>query len=201
MGVCKDLIECFWSKTVQHGMCLIWTGAQKIGRDGTRLYGLFAGGDRLAKREGRRRMVQAHRFIYEQCVESLGIRILMHTCDTPACVSLQHLSPGTQALNIADCVAKGRNHKPPLRAHCAKGHLLDEDNTYVSPDSKRECRICRSEARPTYIRKRNCKPPPKTHCVNGHLFDAANTYVNSAGRRECRVCRKARDAIYRSKHG
>ena len=137
----SSVIQRFWAKTVQQGSCLVWTGAQKIGRDGSRLYGLFNDGQK---------MVQAHRFIYERCVEPLGNHILMHSCDIPSCIALQHLSPGTQAQNVADCIAKGRSHGPPRKTHCSKGHLLDESNTYLRRNGSRGCLICRRTHRKTY---------------------------------------------------
>lgn len=35
--------------------------------------------------------------------------VLMHRCDTPACINPHHLTPGTQATNNADKMAKGRH--------------------------------------------------------------------------------------------
>ncbi len=35
-------------------------------------------------------------------------RVLRHSCDTPACVKLQHLELGTHAQNVAECIARGR---------------------------------------------------------------------------------------------
>jgi DNA-binding XRE family transcriptional regulator len=34
--------------------------------------------------------------------------VLLHSCDNPRCINLEHLSLGTQADNIADMIAKGR---------------------------------------------------------------------------------------------
>ena len=34
--------------------------------------------------------------------------VVMHLCDKPLCVNINHLALGTQAANIRDCVNKGR---------------------------------------------------------------------------------------------
>jgi hypothetical protein len=36
--------------------------------------------------------------------------IVMHACDTPACINIDHLRLGTQKQNVADMLAKGRRH-------------------------------------------------------------------------------------------
>lgn len=38
-------------------------------------------------------------------------KVLLHSCDTPACIHLGHLSPGTQLENVRDMFAKGRANK------------------------------------------------------------------------------------------
>jgi hypothetical protein len=51
----------------------------------------------------------AHRYLWEQEVGPIpeGM-VLMHSCDTRACVNMEHLSVGTQAANLEDAFAKGR---------------------------------------------------------------------------------------------
>jgi hypothetical protein len=95
-----DDVARFWSKTrrLPDSSCVEWVGARD--RDG---YGKFMTGPR-----GNQRTNRPHRWIWERAIGPLGDRILLHSCDRPACVSLQHLSPGTQKQNIEDCASKGR---------------------------------------------------------------------------------------------
>ena len=83
----------FWSKTRVDAGCVIWIGG--VDKDG---YGNFSVAGR-----GRR----AHRWIYSQAVGDPGPRLL-HSCDRPPCVKLQHLSPGTQSQNIREAVERKR---------------------------------------------------------------------------------------------
>lgn len=68
----------------------------------------------VVRRNGRTR--RAHREMWEQVHGPIpeGM-VLLHSCDNPPCIRLSHLSLGTQAENVADMVAKGRNSPPPTR--------------------------------------------------------------------------------------
>jgi len=87
----------FTKKDLETG-CLIWQGGIK-GKG----YGAF----KFEKVSHR-----AHRFIYEY-VKNNNERlpretIIRHTCDTPLCVDLNHLLPGTHKENYQDSVDRGR---------------------------------------------------------------------------------------------
>lgn len=51
----------------------------------------------------------AHRASYEHYVGAIpNGQLVLHHCDTPACINPEHLFLGTQKDNIADCCRKGR---------------------------------------------------------------------------------------------
>ena len=57
----------------------------------------------------------------------------MHDCDNRPCINPFHLLPGTQQVNIADAVLKGRNSIPPVirgEAH-PKASLSDLEVEYL----------------------------------------------------------------------
>lgn len=87
----------FWRKVEPdlNSGCWLWSG--RINGDG---YGTVR----------RPRKTGAHRLSYEWARGSVppGL-VVMHKCDTPACVNPDHLRVGTQLENIADRQAKGRS--------------------------------------------------------------------------------------------
>lgn len=75
--------------------CRLWNGG--LGLDG---YGQLSVGGRTRR---------AHRVVWELSNGPIpkGL-VVMHSCDTPKCVTLEHLSLGTHADNHADRNRKGR---------------------------------------------------------------------------------------------
>lgn len=96
--------EALLSMARQQGECLIWS-ASKLGPH----YGgvKFAG-----------KMRRAHRVSYELHFGAIPLRmVVMHRCDNPLCIRPEHLRLGTQAENVADMWAKGRQRILTGEAH------------------------------------------------------------------------------------
>ena len=76
--------------------CVLWAGSKN-----SKGYGVF-------QRGGGNGTVLAHRFAYEAANGATKGLHVCHKCDVPACVNAAHLFLGTQADNMRDKVAKGR---------------------------------------------------------------------------------------------
>jgi len=136
-----ETTERFW-KNVRVGgpdECWLWTGGRQ-----TNGYGKFY----VDREVGQ---VLAHRWALEQ---HLGRPLLpgmesMHSCDTPACVRIEHLSEGTHRQNMAQSKERGRARGARYdQTHCIHGHELTVENTHLKPSRRtrsgyeRCCREC-----------------------------------------------------------
>lgn len=104
LALARSQASRFWAKVDRSGSCWLWTRGKD--KDG---YGKFA----ISGPAGlpyQQKHVRAHRLAWEMTNgPAPADAVMMHSCDTPACVNPAHLSPGTQAENRTDCTLKGRN--------------------------------------------------------------------------------------------
>jgi hypothetical protein len=101
--------------------CWIWTASTR--RDG---YGRF-------RVEGC--TVLAHRVSYELSVGPIGDKHVLHKCDNPACVNPDHLFLGTNADNMRDRNAKGRQARQRGEAN-GSAKLSREDVLAIRGDPR-----------------------------------------------------------------
>lgn len=124
--------------------CIFWTGTRRP--DG---YGTLSVGGKTHR---------AHRWIYEQTHGAIGALVVLHGCDEPSCVNIEHLSVGTHADNVADARGKGRQAWQK-QTHCKHGHELTDENTYITPRGHRECCACRTARYEARLPTRRKGPP------------------------------------------
>jgi hypothetical protein len=88
------------------------------------------------------RAVLAHRLYYEAAKGHIadGLEI-DHLCRNRSCVNPDHLEPVSHRENVL----RGENPmaQQARRTHCKRGHLFDEENTYLMHGRKRVCKECR----------------------------------------------------------
>lgn len=98
------------------GGCHIWQAAKN-----SMGYGHFNVGNRKYK--------LAHRISYELANGPIPEgKIILHDCDTPACVNPQHLTLGTHANNSHDMAKRGRARGGPMR------RLSSSNERLISPE-------------------------------------------------------------------
>lgn len=91
----QALLERLMVRTKEVGECLVWCGAKN-----TRGYGFISLGTRI---------IRVHRLIWQLANGSIPIGMnVLHKCDNPSCVKLDHLFLGTCRDNTRDAMLKGR---------------------------------------------------------------------------------------------
>lgn len=111
--------------------------------------------------------VRAHRLVWLQEYGHTDLMIL-HSCDTPACINLDHLRAGTPADNMRDMSQRGRSHNQG-KTHCPQGHEYSEENTYVQY-GHRFCKTCqRAHSRKSMAKQRESARVSQTATIGGKL--------------------------------
>ena len=135
----RPIADRFWEKVSKTDSCWVWTGVKTRGG-----YGYLhksSGTEQQSRR--------AHRISWElhngQIPDGLWV---LHKCDNPPCVNPDHLFLGDRKANMDDCAAKGRicNIGKSRMTHCQRGHEFNVENTYMTNQGHRGCRICRLDS-------------------------------------------------------
>ena len=133
--------------------------------------------------------VLVHRLVYSKLVAPIpeGLQldhVTARGCRYRHCINPDHLEPVTGRENVQ----RGKSAEP--HAFCIKGHPFDAENTYVSPNGLRACRVCQ-KARFANARNKGTRSP-KNVCKHGHPLDGPNIYVTPQGYNQCRACLRQR---------
>jgi hypothetical protein len=119
---------------VSEDECLRWSGKKDKGG-----YGVL--GRRI---DGKLKMFQAHRYLYEQTEGKIQEGMFMdHICRVRCCVNPYHLRVVTPKISVYE------NNNSPVaknakKTHCHKGHEYTVDNLLYEKRGERRCKKCRT---------------------------------------------------------
>lgn len=145
-------MERFWSKVQKGGPdeCWEWqAGRHKFGHGKFRLPTGHIGSHRMA-----------WQLTYGPIPPGMWV---LHHCDNPPCCNPRHLYLGTAQDNTRDREVRGR-HPHPAKDVCKYGHVLTDDNVYVTypPSHKgrpfRQCRLCMNRRQREYHARKTKGP-------------------------------------------
>lgn len=126
--------------------------------------------------------------------------VTCHGDGDPANNRVENLRWDTQSENLLDAVRHG-THPRAAASECHRGHEFTVENTIVSREGWRSCRICVNESQRRRMKRseRTADGGRRTHCLQGHAYTAENTAVDSRGFKTCRTCQSDRKRERRSR--
>lgn len=156
----------FLSKTARNDSgCLLWTGTTNHGY-GSLKVGVIT--------------VRAHRFAWELVHGPIPDEmVLLHVCDTPACVEVAHLRLGTLSANMLDASSKKR-HGQARKTACPKGHPYEQYAETYKRVGGGDRRICLECMRLQKEQKRAAEKPTRPECMNKHPWDLERAVLREA---------------------
>lgn len=139
--------------------CALWVGSRN-----RRGYGWFTPRGSVKK--------PAHRWAYERAHGSVGDLVVMHSCDNPSCVALDHLSAGTHGENMSDMRAKGRS-------------LAGEDNPHSRLTERQALEILNKSESPGFSQTAHAKAigvsvQAVNHVIHGRTWNYLSENLKEA---------------------
>lgn len=138
-----ELVDRLEARLMRTDTCWLWTA------------GKFVSGYGRIKVAGK--TWRAHRLAYEVFVGPIpeGL-VLDHLCRVKHCVRPDHLDPVTDRVNILR--GDGWAARNARKTFCGRGHLLDEENTYITSRGGRHCRSCVRENKTRWRQRQKADP-------------------------------------------
>lgn len=136
----EDLKRRLFNKVIKTDDCWLWTGSKNR----------WGYGNISVRENGKEKVYAVHRLVLQ--LEEIIIpenMVVDHLCRVRNCVNPKHLEIVTQRENILRSLQfrpKHINNYNSRKTMCKYGHLYTEDNIYICPKGKRECKICRKDA-------------------------------------------------------
>lgn len=100
-------------------------------------------------------------------------------CAHRRCVNPAHLEPVSEGVNVRR--GRGPSSTNAAKDRCGAGHNFDQANTYLTPDGRRQCRLCNRERTRRYRERRTGvwiergrrQPPDRGRRERGGVTDLA----------------------------
>jgi len=122
-------ISRFSKKIEEQNGCWIWKGCLRSNG-----YGEFWNGSKK---------VLSHRFAYETSKNPIPKGLTVdHLCRNRACCNPNHLEIVSRGENVIRGI--GPTAKNSRKTHCPQGHEYNTQNTTITKDGYRRCKICHS---------------------------------------------------------
>lgn len=98
--------------------------------------------------------VEGHRWCYLFLIGEVPAGLTLdHLCRVRRCVNPWHLDVVPHRINILRGVGPAAVNAK--RTQCVDGHPFTRENTYVTPDGRRQCRICMRRRAEKYQQRRS----------------------------------------------
>jgi hypothetical protein len=129
----EEFKKYFWSRVVKTAHCWEWSGS----KNPVKYYGTLT---------YQNKSLYAHRVAWVLINGQIPKgKFILHSCDNPPCVRLDHLRIGDHQDNVTDCINRGRQNNQKKKT-CPRGHKYDSV-AFVRGGMRRYCILCKNQGR------------------------------------------------------